>query len=49
MVPAFISVSEVKAAIEHQKHLLETNPQTAYGAEDNIRVWQEMVDKRTVF
>ncbi len=49
MVPVFIEASEVKAAIEHQKYLLEINPKTAYGAEANIKAWQEMLDKRTVF
>ena len=49
MVPVFINVSEVESAIEHQKFLLENSPETAYGAEDNIRVWQEMLNKRTVF
>lgn len=49
MVPVFIEASEIKSAIEHKKLLLETNPQTAYGAEESIKVYQEMLDKRTVF
>lgn len=48
MVPVFIEMSEVISAIEGEKSRLQLWGEKAYGAKENIKVWQDMVDRGSV-
>lgn len=49
MVPLFVERREIENAIESEKYRIDLYGDKAYGSADNIRVWQNMLDRGTVF
>jgi hypothetical protein len=49
MAPIFIDEAEVLNAIQSEQDRIAILGDKAYGAKENIQVWQRMVDAGTVF
>lgn len=49
MVPIFVERAEIEQAIKSKELDIELYGDKAYGAKENIRVWQSMLDRGTVF